>query len=258
MANGEHFFDFAADVGLTKHLGGQAATERLAALCHIGPGQAVLDVGCGAGATTCFLARHYRCWAAGIDILPKMIARSRERARREDVADQVDFWVADAQHLPFASARFDAVMTESVTAFPADKQRAVDEYARVTRPGGCVGLNESTWLQDPPPEMVAWIAQDVGGSAKPLRREEWVRLLENAGLTVVEAATRSVEVGDELRGLVRRYGTGGMLRIFARQFRLILKSPAYRQFVKQVQQTGVKPENLEDYLGYGLYIGRKV
>jgi hypothetical protein len=31
----EHFFDFAAEVGLTKHLGGVGATEELIELCHI-------------------------------------------------------------------------------------------------------------------------------------------------------------------------------------------------------------------------------
>ena len=40
-----------ADLGLTKHMGGQTATDELIALCGIGPGQTVLDVGCGVGVT---------------------------------------------------------------------------------------------------------------------------------------------------------------------------------------------------------------
>jgi hypothetical protein len=35
METAEHFFDFAAEVGLTKHLGGLEATERRVELCHI-------------------------------------------------------------------------------------------------------------------------------------------------------------------------------------------------------------------------------
>ena len=38
---------------------------------------------------------------------------------------------------------------------------------------------------------------------------------------------------------------------------LYAKSPAYRSFVKGVRKTGVIPENLEEYFGYGLFIGRK-
>ena len=51
-----------------------------------------------------------------------------------------------------------------------------------------MGLKESTWLQTTPPlEMVAWVAQDVGAQVKPLTQEEWVGLLEEAGLQDLES-----------------------------------------------------------------------
>jgi len=43
------FFDFAAEVGLTKHVGGLKATEMLIELCQISKEKYVLDVGCGVG-----------------------------------------------------------------------------------------------------------------------------------------------------------------------------------------------------------------
>lgn len=98
------FFDFAAEVGLTKHIGGVAATEALVELCHIDQGSYVLDVGCGAGATACFLAKRVGCRVAGVDILEGMVARSRERAARERVADRVEFRAADAQDLLLRTA----------------------------------------------------------------------------------------------------------------------------------------------------------
>src|SRR5512136_1362871 len=183
MKNRPSFFDFAAEVGLTKHIGGMEATEELIRLCHINTDTYVLDVGCGVGVTPCFLAKSVGCRVMGVDISPRMIERSQERAIREKVADLVTFKVADAQDLPFADGTFDAVITESVTAFPEDKQKAVNEYARVTRAGGCVGLNESAWLKvPPPPEIVAWAGQDLGANVKPLTLVEWRGLLERAGL----------------------------------------------------------------------------
>jgi SAM-dependent methyltransferase len=254
----EQFFDFAAEVGLTKHLGGHEATGELVALCHIGPGSYVLDVGCGAGTTACHLAREYGCRVIGVDISGGMVQRSRERAARERLQDKVAFRVADAQDLPFDDHLFDAVLTESVTAFPKDKQRAVCEYARVTRPGGYVGLNESTWRQDPPPpEVVAWAGWDLGSSVTPLSGGEWVALLEGAGLGEIVVREYPVEVRDELRGLVKRYGCRGMLGIYGRMLRLYARNPAYRAFLKKVRQEGIKPDNLEDYFGYGVYVGRK-
>ncbi len=253
-----HFFDFAAEAGLTKHFGGLGATEELVELCHVGEGSHVLDVGCGAGQTPCYLARRHGCRVVGVDILEAMIERSRERAEREGVTDRVEFRVADAQDLPFEDDTFDAVITESVTVFPEDKERAINEYARVTKPGGYVGLNETTLLKmPPPPEVVAWASQDLGAHVKPLTSEGWAELLEGAGLKEIVARTYEIQVRKEAKELVRRYGYGGMLRSMYRMLSLYTRSPDYRRFVKDVRSKGITPDNLTEYLGYGIYVGKK-
>jgi len=258
MKNHPTFFDFAAEVGLTKHIGGLEATEALVELCHIGEGKYVLDIGCGAGVTPCFIARRYGCRVVGVDILEAMIERSKERAKREGIMDRVEFRVADAQALPFEDDLFDAVITESVTAFPEDKQKAVNQYVRVTKPGGYVGLSESTWLKiPPPPELIAWASQDLGANIKPLTSSEWVGLLEGAGLGEIVAKTFAINVRNEGKGMLRRYGWGGMLRIFYRVLSLYATSPAYRKFVKEIRENEITPANLAEYFGYGLYVGRK-
>jgi SAM-dependent methyltransferase len=258
MEKQQTFFDFAAKVGITKHIGSLEATQALIELCHIGEGKCVLDVGCGVGVTPCSIARRYGCRVVGVDILEGMIERSKERAKREGVMDRVEFRVADAQDLPFEDGLFDAVITESVTAFPEDKQKAVNEYVRVTKPEGYVGLSESTWLKvPPPPELIAWASQDLGANIKPLTSSEWVGLLESAGLGEIVAKTYAINVRNEARGMSRRYGWGGMLGILCRMFSLYATSPAYRKFVKEVRENEITPANLDEYFGYGLYVGRK-
>jgi arsenite methyltransferase len=257
MESAEQFFDFAAEVGFTKHMGSVHATEELVEMCHIEAGSYVLDVGCGAGATPAYLAKRHGCRVAGVDISPRMIDRARETAKREGVADRTEFRVADAQDLPFDDDLFDAVITESVAALPEDQQRAAKEYVRVTKPGGYVGLNESTWLKTPPPDMVAWISQDVGGQAKPLSHEEWIGLLETAGLQDLAVSVYHIDTRDEASAMLRRYGCLGMLRVWARMLRLYVKNPAYRRFLKGLRQGGLVPENLNEYFGYGLYVGKK-
>jgi ubiquinone/menaquinone biosynthesis C-methylase UbiE len=258
MTTKEQFFDFAAHVGLTKHLGGVEATDKLMEACHVNRGQVVLDVGCGAGATATYIAKKYGCKVVGVDISAGMIERSRERARREGLTDLVEFRRADAQDLPFEDNLFDAVITESVTAFPEDKQRAVQEYARVTKPGGYVGLNESTWLKvPPPPEVIAWASQDLGATVKPLTADEWVGLLKGAGLQDISATVHEIDTKDETRGCLQRYGCRGMARILLRTLGLYLRNPAYRRFVKEIREQGITPPNLPEYFGYGMYVGRK-
>ena len=258
MERTESFFDFAAQVGLTKHLGGQAATRELIERCQITADSYVLDVGCGVGITSRYLAKTIGCRVIGVDINPKMILRAGEMILREDLTHLLEFRTGDAQELPFKNNTFDAVITESATAFPEDKAKAVREYVRVTVPGGCVGLNESTWLTIPvPPEIQAWASQDLGSSVNPLLPEEWIALLENARLKDIFSRVSPISLGEESRGILERYGWGGILRTLGRTLKLYLKNPAYREFVKSVRREGVTPEGLEDYFGYGIYVGRK-
>jgi len=268
------FFDFSAEVGLTKHIGGVVATRELIQLCQIDASKYVLDVGCGVGRTPCYLAKTTGCRVMGVDILPAMVARAQELALAENLASQVEFRVADAQALPFEDATFDAVLTESVTTFTDDRQKAVREYARVVRPGGFIGLNESVWLKTPvPPEIAAWASQDLGAPERVaqdlgfagsgvqmqvLSAAEWQGFLENVGLQLVAARRYAIDTAQEAKGLAERYGRGGMLRVFWRMLKLYLRSPAYRAFVKSTRQGGVLPANLAEYFGYGIFVGRKL
>ena len=258
MRQQQHFFDFAAQAGITKHLGGLKATDKLIELCKIQKTSNILDVGCGVGQTPCYIARKIGAKVTGIDINSKMIQRSKERANREGIKDRTDFMVMDAQNLIFPDNTFDAVITESITAFPSDKQKAAQEYARVTKQGGYVGLNESTWLKNPQPlEIIEWVSQEVGAQVKPQTKEEWIFLLENAGLEMQKIEIRKIQIQDEAKGIIRRYGYLGMVMSLFRALKMYIINPDYRQFVKKVQDRGITPANLEEYFGYGLYIAKK-
>lgn len=258
MGNKATIFDFQAEVGLTKQVGGRKATDELIELCHIDKGSYVLDVGCGVGVTPCYLARRYDCRVVGVDIRDRMIDRSNERAKREGVEDHVEFRVADAQDLPFQDDLFDAVICESVLAMVPDKPKAMHEYVRVTKPGGYVGLNESTWTKTPPPvDLVEWVGQDSGGIAQVLSADGWVGLLDNAGLRDIVVRTYKVNAQSELIKIIRRYGLRGYLEASCRMLSLYRKSPAYRTFLKEVKETGAMPKHASEYFGYGIYVGRK-
>ena len=99
--------------------------------------------------------------------------------------------------------------------------------------------------------------QDVGATVQPLTSDAWAGLLEVAGLTEITARTYTIKTQDEERGILQRYGWGGMLSVMGRMLLLYTRSPAYRKFVKEVRQGGVIPENLEEYFGYGLFVGVK-
>ena len=160
------FLDMQADVGVTKHIGGFEATNELLSLCHIEGAREVLNVGCGIGVGSTYIARKYGCHVVGVDISERMIEWSRQRAREERVEAKVEFRTADVLDLPFEAGRFDVVFAESVLIFVEDKAQAIRECVRVTKPGGYVGLNEGFWTEQPSPELVA-LAKDAVGPCVP-------------------------------------------------------------------------------------------
>jgi arsenite methyltransferase len=252
------YFDLQAEMGFTKHLGGLKATRELIELCHINEDKYVLDVGCGVGMTACYIAKKYGCRVVGVDIHEEMFSRSKERAKREGIEDGVEFQVADAQDLPFEDALFDAVISESVTAFPEDKRKAVSEYVRVTKQGGYIGLNESTWIKtNPPTKVVEYLFHSAGG-VKPETSDGWKELLEGSGLSDSVVKTYKFPLLGQFVSDIRMVGFTGFLKACGRILSLCFKSPTYREAIKEMTKEGWRPpKNLFEYWGYGIYVRRK-
>ncbi len=258
MIHTNQFFDFAAQIGLTKHLGGQEATKEIIDRTHITPLSYVLDVGCGVGTTSCYLARSLGCRVMGVDINPLMIERSQQRANKLRLTDLVEFKQADAMDLPFENDSFNVVITESVTAFPDNKSIAIQEFYRVIKPGGFIGLNEATWLRTPvPDEIQSWASQDLGANVSPLEERDWVQLMQKAGLVDIFQRTSTISTREESRGLLERYGWGGFLSSLMLAIGLYIRSSDYREFLKSIREEGLTPPGLDEYFGYGIYIGKK-
>lgn len=100
-------------------------------------GQRVLDVACGSGNVALAAARRH-CHVVGIDYVPSLLERARERAAAERLA--IEFRDADAEALPFPDATFDVVLSAFGVMFAPDQARATGELLRVCRPGGLIGL----------------------------------------------------------------------------------------------------------------------
>jgi SAM-dependent methyltransferase len=106
-------------------------------------GQRVLDVACGTGNTALSAGRRF-CAAVGVDFVPALIERARERAAAERLP--ATFEVGDAEDLPFEDASFDVVLSVFGSMFAPDQEKAAGELVRVCRPGGKIGL--ASWTPD--------------------------------------------------------------------------------------------------------------
>ena len=111
--------------------------ELMCEAAQLRAGQRVLDVACGSGNVALSAARR-NCDAVGIDYVPALIERARERAAAERLP--AHFEVGDCEAIPFPDASFDAVLTVYGSMFAPDQERAARELLRVCRPGGRIGM----------------------------------------------------------------------------------------------------------------------
>lgn len=109
-------------------------------LAHLAlrPTDTVLDAGCGAGAITRTIARAVpQGHATGLDREDRYIAYAAHRLIAENLPN-IDFLVGNVLELPFEDARFDVVWSKHLLQWVRDREVAIREFVRITRPGGRV------------------------------------------------------------------------------------------------------------------------
>ena len=157
----------------------------------VGPGDRVLDMGCGGG-------RHaFALYRRGADV----VALDRSAADLVEVETMFEAMRlegevpagaragtvrGDAYALPFDDDSFDAVVAAEVLEHLPEDERAMAELVRVLRPGGQIAVTVPRWG----PEKVCWALSDAyheveGGHVRIYRGDQLVERLERAGLEPV-------------------------------------------------------------------------
>jgi phosphatidylethanolamine/phosphatidyl-N-methylethanolamine N-methyltransferase len=103
-----------------------AAAERI--------GGRILEVGVGTGISLPDYSRKDRL--VGIDISEPMLRKARQRVRAHSLTNVEVLSVMDVGHLAFPDNFFDVVVAQYVITAVPDPEAALDEFARVLKPGG--------------------------------------------------------------------------------------------------------------------------
>ena len=119
--------------------------------------QNILDVGCGIGGSSLYLAEKFGARVTGITLSPVQANRAKERARAAGLEAKTDFQVANALEMPFADNSFDLVWSLESGEHMPDKEKFLQECYRVLKPGG-------TFI------FATWCHRDI--SDRPLNKHE--------------------------------------------------------------------------------------
>lgn len=227
------------------------------------PGENVIDIGCGCGATSLAIAEKIRPGgqALGVDISAPMLERAQARAAAAG-AGNAAFTLADASTHPFAPASADAVFSRFGVMFFADPMSAFANIRTALKPGGRACL--VVWR---PVKENPWVMKSLVIAAKhvvmpaPAGPEDpgpfsfgdparVTRILEGAGFKNVKLEPQNqlitIGAGRDLDGAVDfLLGIGPIRMILAEQ------TPALREKVG----TEIKTAMAADYGAQGLRMG---
>ena len=109
----------------------------------------ILDVGCGIGGSSLYLAEKFGASAEGITLSPVQANRATQRAEAAGLSQRVGFQVADALAIPFPDESFDLVWSMESGEHMPNKQKFLQECYRVLKPGGKFLM--ATWCHRPTP-----------------------------------------------------------------------------------------------------------
>jgi SAM-dependent methyltransferase len=149
----------------------EGVARELAAACGVGPGMRALDVAAGTGNGALAIAATGAS-AEACDLTPALVTIGRARCAEHGESD-IAWEIADAEDLPYADGRFDAVLSVFGMVFAPRPAVAIAEAFRVTRSRGCVAFTAWTpgsaamrfgeiadkyfpRMQDAPPPPHAW------------------------------------------------------------------------------------------------------
>ena len=186
-------------------------------------GETFLDLGSGAGIDALIAAREVGPTGTviGVDMTPEMLDKARANTAGWD---NIEFRQGRLEELPVDDASVDAVTSNCVINLVPDKGAVFSEIARVLRPGGRLVISDVVLDGELPAAITNDVLAYVGCVAGAAQREDYFRLLAEAGLAKVEilkdvdflemtekaapaevmaiAASTGITI-DDVRGLVR-------------------------------------------------------
>ncbi|MDJ0510292.1 MAG: methyltransferase domain-containing protein [Crocosphaera sp.] len=118
----------------------------------------LVDVGCGIGGSTLYLAEKFNANATGITLSPVQANRATQRATEVKLEGNTQFQVADALNMPFPDHNFDLVWSLESGEHMPDKAKFFQECYRVLKPGGTFIC--ATWCHRPTNSFAGALTQE--------------------------------------------------------------------------------------------------
>lgn len=228
--------------------GGKKSVGYAARNAFINSDSKVLDVGCNTGFCTFEIAHLCKANVLGVDISPEMISAANAYKKLDPLKQLVNFQVADGMHLPFKDESYDVVFSGGSTAFIDDKQKALMEYARLTKPWGFVIDINFFYHKKPSVSLLKQLNDLMEINIEPWGLDYWLDLYKNSDLELYQYHTDKVELVS--KNAITEYS------------KTLVKDKGYsleteKAVIKRLVEAMSLFNKNHRYLSYGVFINRK-
>jgi tocopherol O-methyltransferase len=169
----------------------------------------VLDVGCGYGGTSIFLASELACQVDGLSLSLNQLAAATKKAAAAKVRSNVRFHLQDAERFEYPNDHYDLVWTMESSEHFADKQRYFRQVCRTLRSDGRLLL--AAWTGSMARDSVRSVAKHFL-CPEICTADEYVEFIEAAGMQVQKLVNATSQVVPTWQICLRRIERFRLLR----------------------------------------------
>jgi len=163
-------------------------TEFLVKPFDLKPGMRVLDLACGKGMTSVFLAREFGVQVYAVDLWEPPDEKW-ENAKAHGVEHLITPVYADAKNLPFAPGFFDAIVCVNSYMYFGQDDAYLESILKFLRPGGQLGFILTSYVKEITNGIPDYILEFLGDDLWTWKTLSWWRdLWEKDGLVSIDAA----------------------------------------------------------------------
>lgn len=174
--------------------GGLYLAALMARRLDLHPGELVLDLGCGMGTTSIFLAREYQVDVVALDLWINATVLQQQFARQQLTTRVIPLQLDVTQTLPFADDAFDAVFCMDSLHYYGGRADFFQHLLRVLKPGGRLCIGSPCFNTEFTLEQLANLpaVYDDGTNLWPHEFSQyhstawWGKLVEETGLVTIE------------------------------------------------------------------------
>lgn len=162
------------------------------ALASLKEGDVVLDLGSGAGFDAFLAAARVGKTGRviGVDMTPEMVAKAKGNAKKGNYAN-VEFRLGEIEKLPVEDNSIDVIISNCVINLSPDKETVFKEANRVLKTKGRLMVSDLVLAKDLPKKIKKSVEAYVGCLAGAIKKEEYLRFMEQAGFQDIEVINES-------------------------------------------------------------------